>query len=127
MMARTSTEPLPSYDDLGPRDASLDVREDSGAQRGDLRVIGSTTFEEFKHAAERAYLVAKLRANDWNVSETARALELALKASFSACSKSVKIHRRMLVRRRTPVFSKMLLVIAPGWIQHRQPKIFRVC
>jgi two-component system nitrogen regulation response regulator NtrX len=34
------------------------------------------TFEEFKHAAERAYLVAKLRTYDWNVSETARALEM---------------------------------------------------
>jgi two-component system nitrogen regulation response regulator NtrX len=34
------------------------------------------TFEEFKHAAERAYLVAKLRAFDWNVSETARALDM---------------------------------------------------
>jgi transcriptional regulator of acetoin/glycerol metabolism len=27
-------------------------------------------------AAERAYLVAKLRAYDWNVSETARALDM---------------------------------------------------
>ena len=34
------------------------------------------TFEDFKHAAERAYLVAKLRAFDWNVSETARALDM---------------------------------------------------
>jgi two-component system, NtrC family, nitrogen regulation response regulator NtrX len=34
------------------------------------------TFEEFKLAAERAYLLAKLRANDWNVSETARVLEM---------------------------------------------------
>jgi two-component system nitrogen regulation response regulator NtrX len=34
------------------------------------------TFEEFKHAAERAYLVAKLRTYDWNVSETARALDM---------------------------------------------------
>jgi two-component system, NtrC family, nitrogen regulation response regulator NtrX len=34
------------------------------------------TFEEFKHAAERAYLIAKLRAFDWNVSETARALDM---------------------------------------------------
>ena len=34
------------------------------------------TFEDFKHAAERAYLVAKLRAYDWNVSETARALDM---------------------------------------------------
>jgi two-component system nitrogen regulation response regulator NtrX len=34
------------------------------------------TFEDFKHAAERAYLLAKLRAFDWNVSETARALDM---------------------------------------------------
>jgi two-component system, NtrC family, nitrogen regulation response regulator NtrX len=34
------------------------------------------TFEEFKLAAERAFLLAKLRANDWNVSETARVLEM---------------------------------------------------
>jgi len=27
----------------------------------------------------------------------------------------------MLVSRRAPVFSKMLLVIVPGWIQHRKP------
>ncbi|MEP6621046.1 MAG: sigma-54 dependent transcriptional regulator [bacterium] len=34
------------------------------------------TFEEFKHAAERAYLLSKLRMYDWNVSETARALDM---------------------------------------------------
>ncbi|HEY2066293.1 MAG TPA: sigma-54 dependent transcriptional regulator [Gemmatimonadaceae bacterium] len=34
------------------------------------------TFDAFKHTAERAYLLAKLRAYDWNVSETARALEM---------------------------------------------------
>ena len=34
------------------------------------------TFEEFKHAAERAFLLAKLREYDWNVSETARALDM---------------------------------------------------
>ncbi|HVB30387.1 MAG TPA: sigma-54 dependent transcriptional regulator [Gemmatimonadaceae bacterium] len=34
------------------------------------------TFEEFKHAAERAFLLAKLREYDWNVSETARGLEM---------------------------------------------------
>jgi len=34
------------------------------------------TFEEFKQAAERAYLLAKLRAFEWNVSETARALDM---------------------------------------------------
>jgi two-component system, NtrC family, nitrogen regulation response regulator NtrX len=34
------------------------------------------TFEEFKAAAERAFLLAKLRAFDWNVSETARVLDM---------------------------------------------------
>ena len=29
-----------------------------------------------KHAAERAFLLAKLRQLDWNVSETARVLEM---------------------------------------------------
>jgi two-component system nitrogen regulation response regulator NtrX len=34
------------------------------------------TFEEFKQAAERAYLLAKLKEHDWNVSETARTLAM---------------------------------------------------
>lgn len=34
------------------------------------------TFEEFKQEAERAFLEAKLLAFDWNVSETARALDM---------------------------------------------------
>ena len=34
------------------------------------------TFEEFKHAAERAFLLGKLREYDWNVSETARGLDM---------------------------------------------------
>ncbi|HUX34877.1 MAG TPA: sigma-54 dependent transcriptional regulator [Gemmatimonadaceae bacterium] len=39
-------------------------------------IMGSRTFEEFKNAAERAFLLGKLREYDWNVSETARALEM---------------------------------------------------
>lgn len=39
-------------------------------------LLECATFEEFKQAAERAFLVAKLRAFDWNVSETARALDM---------------------------------------------------
>jgi two-component system nitrogen regulation response regulator NtrX len=34
------------------------------------------SFESFKHDAERAFLAAKLREHDWNVSETARALRM---------------------------------------------------
>ena len=39
-------------------------------------LLDVATFDDFKHAAERAYLLAKLRAFDWNVSETARALDM---------------------------------------------------
>ncbi len=39
-------------------------------------LLDCQTFEEFKVAAERAFLLAKLRAFDWNVSETARALDM---------------------------------------------------
>jgi two-component system, NtrC family, nitrogen regulation response regulator NtrX len=34
------------------------------------------TFEEFRETAERAFLLAKLRELDWNVSETARVLDM---------------------------------------------------
>ena len=65
----------------GPRITAEDVdrlvgrRADSG-EGGLGSLLDVPTFEEFKHAAERAYLVAKLRAFDWNVSETARALDM---------------------------------------------------
>ena len=65
----------------GPRIRADDVdrlvgrRPDSG-DGGLGSLLDVPTFEEFKHAAERAYLVAKLRAYDWNVSETARGLDM---------------------------------------------------
>jgi two-component system nitrogen regulation response regulator NtrX len=48
------------------------VADDTGL--GNLTAL--KTFEEFKEAAERAYLLSKLREFDWNVSETARAVEM---------------------------------------------------
>jgi len=36
----------------------------------------AATFEEFKQVAERTYILAKLKENDWNVSETARTLDM---------------------------------------------------
>ncbi len=39
-------------------------------------LLRSETFEQFKQAAERAFLLAKLREFDWNVSETARRLDM---------------------------------------------------
>jgi len=39
-------------------------------------ILRAGTFEEFKQAAERAFLLAKLKEHDWNVSETARTLAM---------------------------------------------------
>ena len=65
----------------GPRITADDVDQLVGrradASEGGLgSLLDIPTFEDFKHAAERAYLIAKLRAFDWNVSETARALDM---------------------------------------------------
>jgi two-component system nitrogen regulation response regulator NtrX len=65
----------------GPRITADDVdrlvgRRADGAEGTLGSLLDVPTFEDFKHAAERAYLVAKLRAFDWNVSETARALDM---------------------------------------------------
>jgi two-component system nitrogen regulation response regulator NtrX len=64
----------------GPRITAVDVERLAGRRAADGAGIGalleSKTFEEFKHAAERAFLLAKLREFDWNVSETARALDM---------------------------------------------------
>jgi two-component system nitrogen regulation response regulator NtrX len=50
-----------------------------GSPGGDMLsadLLGAGTFAEFKERAERAFILAKLRENDWNVSETARAVEM---------------------------------------------------
>jgi two-component system nitrogen regulation response regulator NtrX len=39
-------------------------------------MLAASTFAAFKERAERAYIIAKLRENDWNVSETARQVEM---------------------------------------------------
>jgi len=66
---------------IGSRITAEDVdrlvgRRADSSEGGLGSLLDVPTFEEFKHAAERAYLVAKLRAYDWNVSETARALDM---------------------------------------------------
>ena len=43
---------------------------------GDASWLRAATFEEFKQSAERAFLLGKLQENDWNVSETARTLQM---------------------------------------------------
>jgi two-component system nitrogen regulation response regulator NtrX len=65
----------------GPRIVLADVERLVGVRAGDGGVaIGAleefATFEEFKLAAERAFLLSKLRQFDWNVAETARAVDM---------------------------------------------------
>ena len=64
----------------GSRITAADVHRLSSGRPAETAGLGSLldskTFEEFKHAAERAFLVAKLREYDWNVSETARLLDM---------------------------------------------------
>ncbi len=65
----------------GPRITADDVerlvgRRADSAEGGLGSLLDVAHFDDFKHAAERAYLVAKLRVFDWNVSETARALDM---------------------------------------------------
>ena len=47
-----------------------------GTDPGAASLLGAVTFEAFKEAAERSYLIAKLREHDWNVSETARSIQM---------------------------------------------------
>jgi two-component system nitrogen regulation response regulator NtrX len=46
----------------------------SAGLSGDM--LSCRTFAEFKDAAERAFILQKLRENDWNVSETARIVDM---------------------------------------------------
>ncbi len=80
----------------GPRLKVSDVERLVGegiAQAGGMGSFEeSATFEEFKLAAERAFLLAKLRQHDWNVAETARALEMPRSNLYK------KIERHQLAR-----------------------------
>ncbi len=84
----------------GPNIAVSDVDRLVGKRVVESGGLGSLTecrtFEEFKDAAERAFLLAKLRAFDWNVSETARALEMPRSNLYK------KIERYALARESTP-------------------------
>jgi two-component system nitrogen regulation response regulator NtrX len=55
-------------------------------------LLSATTFADFKEAAERAFILAKLRENEWNVSETARAVDMPRSNLYK------KIERYRLVR-----------------------------
>ncbi|MEO7367422.1 MAG: sigma-54 dependent transcriptional regulator [Gemmatimonadaceae bacterium] len=83
----------------GPELSAKDVDRLAGGRVADDAGMGSLTslktFEEFKEAAERAYLLSKLREFDWNVSETARAVEMPRSNLYK------KIERYSLTREHT--------------------------
>lgn len=64
----------------GPTITAADVARLVGTPVDEPSELGSlldcATYEEFKETAERAFLLGKLRIFDWNVSETARALDM---------------------------------------------------
>ena len=64
----------------GPRITGAEISRLTGTKPPDASGLGSLlevkTYEEFKNAAERAFLLHKLREMDWNVSETARVLDM---------------------------------------------------
>ena len=80
----------------GPLVTLADVERLTGRRTADAAGLGALadagTFEEFKHAAEHAYLLLKLRQYDWNVSETARAIDMPRSNLYK------KIERYRLVR-----------------------------
>jgi two-component system nitrogen regulation response regulator NtrX len=58
-------------------------------------LLDAPTFSAFKEGAERAFILAKLRSHDWNVSETARAVEMPRSNLYK------KIEKYSLVREDT--------------------------
>jgi two-component system nitrogen regulation response regulator NtrX len=64
----------------GPEISAADVERLAGAPPAQGAIpadlLAAPTFAAFKESAERAYILAKLRECDWNVSETARVIEM---------------------------------------------------
>ena len=61
---------LSSGDSIRVEDVELLAAGRSAGGSGEL--LSADKFSEFKEVAERAYILEKLRENDWNVAETAR-------------------------------------------------------
>jgi two-component system nitrogen regulation response regulator NtrX len=77
---------------IGVNDVDMLV---SGGERGGgvgSELLQADSFSEFKESAERAYLLQKLREHDWNVSETARSVDMPRSNLYK------KIERYGLVR-----------------------------
>jgi two-component system, NtrC family, nitrogen regulation response regulator NtrX len=83
---------LTSGNTITARDVELLVTGQATAGALSSELLQANTFAEFKDAAERAFILHKLRQNDWNVSETARLLDMPRSNLYK------KIEKYQLVR-----------------------------
>jgi two-component system nitrogen regulation response regulator NtrX len=67
---------LAGGDEVRPEDVSLLVGGAAGDSGFGQELLTAETFGDFKENAERAFILQKLRENDWNVSETARKIDM---------------------------------------------------
>jgi two-component system, NtrC family, nitrogen regulation response regulator NtrX len=67
---------LSSGDAIEAEDVEFLVSGGGGGDGLGAEILHAETFNEFKERAERAYLLQKLREHDWNVSETARSVDM---------------------------------------------------
>jgi DNA-binding NtrC family response regulator len=67
-----SSAPRPAVAAQEPEPAAT---ASSAPKTADAQGTGAGTLREFKDAAERAYLVQKLRENNWNISKTAEIID----------------------------------------------------
>jgi two-component system nitrogen regulation response regulator NtrX len=62
--------------EITEEDVALLVSEPAAASGLSGELLDAESFTDFKDKAERAFLLQKLRDNDWNVSETARRVDM---------------------------------------------------
>jgi len=84
----------------GERVNAADVERLVGGVQGggaalSTELLEAESFNDFKERAERAFLLARLRANDWNIMETARTIEMPRSNLYK------KIEKYNLVREDT--------------------------
>ncbi|MEX0980341.1 MAG: sigma-54 dependent transcriptional regulator [Gemmatimonadota bacterium] len=83
---------LSNGEQVGADDVDLLVRGRTGGSGLGAELLRARTFNEFKEGAERSFILQKLREHDWNVSETARSIEMPRSNLYK------KIERYELVR-----------------------------
>ena len=83
---------LSGGDEVRGEDVDLLVGSGAGGSGLGAELLTAETFGDFKEHAERAFILQKLRENDWNVSETARKIDMPRSNLYK------KIERYELVR-----------------------------